>query len=170
MLIRVAGIVNDSIVDGPGLRLAVFVQGCPHDCPGCHNPETHSFTGGKVMNTEKIIAMMKRNPLISGITISGVEPMCKAHECLELARAAKLRGLNVWAYTGYVFEEIRDRFNPVQKLLLKEIDVLVDGPYINALRTLDLPWRGSSNQRLIDVQKSLSEGKTVLWDGGEQNG
>lgn len=103
MLIRIAGITQDSIVDGPGLRLAVFVQGCPHNCHGCHNPETHDFAGGRLIDTDEIIAMMDGNPLLSGITLTGGEPFCQPDACIELAKAARERGLSVWIYTGYTY-------------------------------------------------------------------
>lgn len=140
---RIAGIVQDSIVDGPGIRLVVFTQGCPHHCPGCHNPETHDFNGGRVVDVAEIIAMMDKNPLLDGVTLSGGEPFCQPDACMEIAKAAHARGLNVWCYTGYEYEVLLG--NP----LLDEIDVLVDGRYVEAARTLALPWRGSANQRLI---------------------
>lgn len=165
MLIRVANVIQDSIVDGPGLRLVVFTQGCPHKCEGCHNPETHSFTGGRLMNTEKIISMMDKNPLLEGITLSGGEPFCQPEACIELARAAKKRGLTVWAYTGYLYNNILMGRNPVHRRLLSLVDVLVDGPFIQELRTLDLPWRGSKNQRLIDVPQALAAYRKVVKEG-----
>ena len=106
MNMRIAGIVNDSIVDGPGLRLAIFAQGCPHHCPGCHNPESHDFAGGSDMDTEKIIARMDANPLLDGITLTGGEPFEQPEACRILADAAHARGLNVWAYSGYTFEQL----------------------------------------------------------------
>lgn len=164
MLIRIAGITEDSIVDGPGLRLTVFVQGCPHHCPGCHNPETWDQFGGRYMDTQEIIAKMDANPLLDGITLSGGEPFWQSYPCIELAEAAHERGLNVWCYTGFTFEKIKK--DPYFRNLLDHIDVLVDGPYIESLRTLELPWRGSRNQRLIDVQESLRKGKVVEYGGG----
>ena len=104
MNIRIAGTTNDSIVDGPGLRYAIFTQGCPHHCPGCHNPKTHDFEGGKMEDTQEIIGRMLKNPLLSGITLSGGEPLMQSEPCLELARAAHAHGLNVWMYTGFVWE------------------------------------------------------------------
>lgn len=165
MLIRVANVIQDSIVDGPGLRLVVFTQGCPHGCEGCHNPETHSFTGGRLMNTEKIISMMDKNPLLEGITLSGGEPFCQPEACIELARAAKKRGLTVWVYTGYLYNDILMRLSPVHRQLLDLVDVLVDGPFIQELRTLDLPWRGSKNQRLIDVPQVLAAARRIMKEG-----
>ena len=161
MDIRVAGIENDSIVDGPGFRITVFVQGCPHDCPGCHNPETHDFASGKVMNTEKVIEAIKENELLDGLTLSGGEPFCQCEACAELAKAAHETGLNVWSYSGWTYEQLLKR--PDAKILLDNIDVLVDGPFVLAERTLELRFRGSRNQRLIDVKRSLAEGTTVLY-------
>ena len=149
MLIRVANVVQDSIVDGPGMRLVVFTQGCPHHCPGCHNPETHDFNGGLLMDTAEIIAMMNANPLLDGITLSGGEPFCQPEACMVLAEAAHQRGLNVWCYTGFTQEELLQTCDWDVYELLKHIDVLIDGPYMEKLRTLSLSWRGSTNQRLI---------------------
>ena len=164
MLIRIAGITEDSIVDGPGLRMTVFVQGCPHGCKGCHNPETHDYMGGQQMDTSEIIAKMDSNPLIDGLTLSGGEPFMQYDACCELAKAAKERGLNVWCYTGFTWDSVAEahEYEPIQ--LLSYIDVLVDGPFIESQRTLELPWRGSRNQRLIDVQKSLKSGTIVEWE------
>ena len=108
MNIRIAGTVGDSIVDGPGLRLTVFTQGCPHCCPGCHNPETHDPAGGHDADTGEILAALARNPLASGVTLSGGEPFCQPAACLDIARGAHALGKNVWTYTGYTLErEIR---------------------------------------------------------------
>ena len=159
MDIRIAGFENDSIVDGPGFRLAVFTQGCPHHCPGCHNPETHDFAAGTVVDTEKIIAQMLDNPLLDGLTLSGGEPFCQPEPCTVLAKAAHEANLNVWAYSGFTFEQLQTK--PEVQELLREVDVLVDGRFELSLRTLDLRFRGSKNQRLIDVKKSLEEGKAV---------
>ena len=161
MRIRIAGVTNDSIVDGPGFRLAVFTQGCPHHCPGCHNPETHDSQGGHDADTAEIIAVMQKNPLLAGVTLTGGEPMMQPQACLELARAAHAAGKNVWCYTGFTFETLLKEADPQRLALLRETDVLVDGPFLLAQRSLDVRFRGSRNQRLIDVQKSLSLGKTV---------
>lgn len=159
MDIRVAGIVDDSIVDGPGFRLTVFTQGCPHDCPGCHNPETHSFDGGKIMDTGAIVKMLSENPLLDGVTLSGGDPFCQPEPCAEIARAAKKMGLNVWAYSGWTYEALLAL--PGAMPLLETVDVLVDGPFVLAQRTLELRFRGSRNQRLIDVPASLAAGRAV---------
>ena len=161
MRFRMAGIANDSIVDGPGLRLTVFTQGCPHHCPGCHNPQTHGFDGGRDGDTAEIIAMMKKNPLLDGVTLSGGEPFCQPEACAEIARAARAQGLNVWCYSGYTFEELVSRGTEPQKALMGEIDVLVDGRFVQEKRSLECRFRGSSNQRLIDVPASLSAARAV---------
>lgn len=163
MKIRIAGTVNDSIVDGPGLRYTVFTQGCPHHCPGCHNPETHDPAGGRDEDTETLIAKMKKNPLLSGLTLSGGDPMMQSAPCLELARAAHGTGLNVWVYTGFTWEALMQEADPDRMALLSETDVLVDGPFIQARRSLELDYCGSGNQRLIDVPQTLKTGKITLW-------
>lgn len=160
---RIAGTVQDSIVDGPGFRFTVFTQGCSHRCPGCHNPHTHDPAGGTTHSIEELVERMRSNPLTDGLTLSGGEPFEQAEDCLLLARAAHENGLNVWSYTGYLFEYLRDQGTESQRALLAEVDVLVDGPFLLTERTLSLPWRGSGNQRLIDVKQSLSAGETVLY-------
>ena len=157
MNMRIAGIVNDSIVDGPGLRLAIFAQGCPHHCPGCHNPESHDFAGGSDMDTEKIIARMDANPLLDGITLTGGEPFEQPEACRILADAAHARGLNVWAYSGYTFEQLCAA--PEKRRLLEACDVLVDGPFLLEERSLDLRFRGSKNQRVLKVSELLAGGE-----------
>jgi len=160
MDIRIFGTVNDSIVDGQGMRYAVFTQGCPHKCPGCHNPESHDFEGGKVVDTQEIIEQMKKNPLLDGVTLSGGEPFCQPEACLAIAQAAHQIGLNVWAYSGYTYEQLLEKTPE----LLQEVDVLVDGPFILAQRSLELKFKGSRNQRLIDVKRSLQNEAVVLWE------
>ena len=157
MNMRIAGIVNDSIVDGPGLRLAIFAQGCPHHCPGCHNPESHDFAGGSDMDTEKIIARMDANPLLDGITLTGGEPFEQPDACRIRADAAHARGLNVWAYSGYTFEQLCAV--PEKRRLLEACDVLVDGPFLLEERSLDLRFRGSKNQRVLKVAELLAGGE-----------
>lgn len=158
--IRIAGIVSESIVDGPGIRLTVFTQGCPHNCPGCQNPDTHSFEGGYIESISEIKKMLQSNPMLDGLTLSGGEPFCQPEGCKELADFANWLGLNVWAYTGFIFEEIVQ--DPEKKKLLQSIDVLVDGKFIEAQKDEDLIFRGSSNQRIIRVPMSLAEGRIVL--------
>ena len=160
MKVRLAGVAHDSIVDGEGLRMTVFVQGCPHHCPGCHNPATHDFDGGKEGDTEQLLKELKENVLEQGITLSGGEPFCQPEAMLGLARGAHAMGRDVWAYTGYYYEQILA--DETKKALLKECDVLVDGRFVIEMRSLALPFRGSTNQRVIDVHRSLAEGKVIL--------
>ena len=160
MKFRVAGIANDSIVDGLGLRLTVFTQGCPHRCPGCHNPQTHDFGGGSEGDTAEIVARIRKNPLLDGVTLSGGEPFCQPEACAEIARAARALGLNVWGYSGYTYEELLQG-TEAQKALLRELDVLVDGRFELEKRSLECRFRGSSNQRLIDVPASLEAGHAI---------
>ena len=160
MDIRIYGLVNDSIVDGPGFRLAIFTQGCPHACEGCHNPESHDFNGGTVMTTDEIIRKMLDNPLLDGITLTGGDPFCQPESCIELARAAHKNGLNVWAYSGWTYDELAAMDDT--RALLENVDVLIDGPFILAQRTLEKRFMGSKNQRAIDVPASLSEGRAVV--------
>lgn len=164
MDIRIFGTAEDSIVDGPGIRFAVFTQGCPHHCPGCHNPESHPFEGGHTVDTAQIIAQMTQNPLLDGLTLSGGDPMCQPEACLELAKGAKAAGLNVWCYTGYTWEALLRENDPARMALLQAVDVLVDGPFILAQRSLELKFCGSRNQRLIDVPRSLTAGEVVGWE------
>jgi anaerobic ribonucleoside-triphosphate reductase activating protein len=159
MNIRIAGLVNDSIVDGPGFRLAIFVQGCPHNCEGCHNPHSHDYNGGTVMDTAEIIAQMRSNPLLDGITLTGGEPFVQPAACAEIARAAKASGLIVWTYSGYTFEELLSLDGARE--LLDATDILIDGRFMLAQRTLDMRFRGSKNQRAIDVKASLKGGVAV---------
>lgn len=164
MRISLSGITGDSIVDGPGLRLTIFTQGCLHNCPGCHNPQTHDPSGGSWADTEDILAAAAENPLLDGITLSGGDPFLQPVPCLALAEGAHKIGLNVWTYTGYTWEALWEENAPEKIALLKETDVLVDGPFLLAERSLELRFCGSRNQRLIDVKKSLAEDKVVLWE------
>lgn len=160
---RIANTISDSIVDGPGLRFTVFTQGCPHHCPGCHNPETHDPSGGRVVPLEELVAQMSSNPLTQGLTLSGGDPFLQGAECAALARAAHKQGLNVWSYTGYTYERLLELGEPGQLSLLEETDVLVDGPFVLAAKSYEARFRGSSNQRLIDMAKTRAAGKVVLW-------
>jgi len=159
---RIYGLVQDSIVDGPGFRFSCFVQGCPHHCPGCHNPDSHDFDSGTEMTPAEVISKMLSNPLTDGLTLSGGEPFAQAGDCLAIAKAAHEHGLNVWSYSGWTYEFLLSEGTEDQKALLKELDVLVDGPFLLEQRSLSLAWRGSHNQRVIDVQASLAAGKVVL--------
>ncbi|MBR6401664.1 MAG: anaerobic ribonucleoside-triphosphate reductase activating protein [Firmicutes bacterium] len=159
MEIRLAGIVNDSIVDGTGLRLTVFVQGCPHNCPGCHNPQTHSFDGGYMADTDDILAAAQKDPLLEGLTFSGGEPFMQPLPLADLAKKAHKAGYNIFCYTGFLYEDILKDAD--KRILLENVDFLVDGPFIEAQKSLLLNFRGSKNQRIIDVAKSL-EANTVI--------
>ncbi|HHT17047.1 MAG TPA: anaerobic ribonucleoside-triphosphate reductase activating protein [Papillibacter sp.] len=159
---RIAGKIQDSIVDGPGLRFTIFTQGCPHRCPGCHNPDTHDFQGGTEVSAQELIKTMLSNPLTDGVTFSGGEPFSQPEECAEIAQAAKEAGLNVWAYSGWTFEELFAMEEPAVRRFLECVDVLVDGPFLLEERSLNIKWRGSRNQRLIDVPKSLEKGQAVV--------
>lgn len=163
MELRVAGIQNESIVDGPGFRLAVFAQGCPHHCPGCHNPQTHPFEGGELMDTDQLLDILDSNPLLKGITLSGGEPFCQPEAMAELARQAHQRGKDVVCFTGYTLEQLLDTKDDAIRALLEQIDILIDGPYIEAQRDLTLLFRGSANQRLIDLPATLESGTICLW-------
>ncbi len=159
MNVRISGIVKESIVDGKGIRTAIFLQGCPHHCVGCHNPQTHDPTGGTEMTTDEIMKPVFSNIILDGITLTGGDPFMQPKEAGELARLAKEHGLNVWTYTGYTFEEILKSENDDWINLLKLSDVLIDGKFEKPLRTLDKPFVGSSNQRVIDVKRSIESGK-----------
>lgn len=164
MKIRLFGTANDSIVDGPGIRYAVFTQGCPHNCEGCHNPNSHDMNGGYLEEIADIIEKIKANPLLDGVTLSGGEPFMQAKECAEIAKAAHEIGLNVVTYTGFTFEELMQGANDENGFLelLENTDILVDGKFILSKRSIDLNFKGSSNQRLLDVKKSLAANEAVL--------
>lgn len=163
--IRLYGLVTDSIVDGPGFRTAIFTQGCPHHCPGCHNPNSHDFQGGTLWTLDDVEKKFADNPLLDGITLSGGEPFSQPAPCAELARRAHARGLSVWVYSGYTYEQLRAMAEKDTDVLslLSEADVLVDGPFLLAERSLELDFRGSRNQRLIDLHKSHAQDKPVLY-------
>lgn len=155
--LKVSGIVEESVVDGPGIRFVVFTQGCPHCCKGCHNPQTHNPEGGFWMDTREILERFAENPLLTGITFSGGEPFLQAGPLCALAREVKNRGKDVVTYTGYTFEELLKRtVNPMVTHLLAMTDILIDGPYIEALRDLSLQHRGSRNQRILDRNARIS--------------
>ena len=162
--LRIAGIEPESFVDGPGIRMTVFTQGCHHNCPGCQNPQTHDFNGGHFIDIDEILAMIDENPLLDGVTFSGGDPMDQAAALVPLAREIKDRGLNLVIFTGYTFERLQElsQERPEMFELLTFADILIDGPFVMAKRSLDIKFRGSSNQRIIDVQQSLVEGHVVL--------
>jgi anaerobic ribonucleoside-triphosphate reductase activating protein len=162
MELRIAGTVNDSIVDGPGIRFTIFTQGCPHNCEGCHNPQTHDFNGGTIVDTDELLEKIKGNPLLDGVTFSGGEPFCQADALAELGREVKALGLNVITYTGYTFEKLYEkRSENGWGKLLEVTDHLIDGPFVLAQKDWEIKFRGSSNQRYIDCQESLKQGRAV---------
>lgn len=176
-VVQLYGTVLDSIVDGPGLRYAVFVQGCSHKCPGCHNAESQPRCGGTSCSVDALIADIQANGLVHDVTLSGGEPFEQASALAVLAQRLKALGYGVWTYTGYLYEDLQDvalggpgatcapLLDPVGvKALLDATDVLVDGPFVENLKSLGLMWRGSSNQRLIDLSASRAAGKVVLWE------
>ena len=159
-MLDLAGIVNDSIVDGPGIRMTVFAQGCPHHCQGCHNPETWTFGCGTPMEEERILEIVRTNPLCRGVTFSGGEPFAQAEGFARLAKLLKEKGYEVASYSGYTFEELLHG-SAEQQELLRSIDVLIDGPFVLAEKSLEVTFRGSRNQRIIHVPKSLSAGEAI---------
>lgn len=154
--IGVAGIVKESIVDGPGIRYVVFAQGCKHNCPGCHNPQTHPFEGGTIIDMDEILQQIKSNPLLDGVTFSGGEPFEQAPAFAALAGEVVSLGLNVIIYTGYTYEYIRENSSvkPGWRELLETADTLVDGPFLQEFQDPLLRFRGSSNQRIIDLKQT----------------
>ena len=159
-MLDLAGITVDNIVDGPGIRTTVFAQGCSHRCPGCHNPETWEVGCGTLMPAERVLEMVKSNPLCRGVTFSGGEPVDQAEGFAHLARLLKAEGYEVASYTGYTFEELLTL--PVWRELLEQIDILIDGPFVQAEKSLELNFRGSRNQRILNVPASLKAGQAVL--------
>ena len=154
MEIRLFGTVNDSIVDGPGLRYVIFTQGCLHHCPGCHNPDSHAIDGGYIEDTEQCLLEIDQNPLLDGVTLSGGEPFLQATALIHFVQKVKKRHLHVMIYSGYTFEEILE-LGDEEKKLLSLCDTLVDGKFILSLKSMELLYKGSSNQRIIDIQASL---------------
>ena len=159
-MLKLSGIQTDSIVDGPGIRTTFFCQGCPHHCEGCHNPETWPFEGGTAMDTDTMVEIVTSNPLCRGVTFSGGEPFAQAAGFAKLAKLLKEKGYEVASYSGYTFEELLEGSQD-QKMLLEAIDILIDGPFLLAEKSLEIAFRGSRNQRILDVPKSLAAGKAV---------
>lgn len=161
MKIRLAaGLQSDSIVDGEGIRTVIWTQGCSHNCPGCHNPSTHDFNGGFEVDVEEIIQSLSKLEGQDGITFSGGDPMFQPEACTIIAKEAKKQGLDIWCYTGFTFENLINHDKYIE--FLKYVDVLVDGKFIIEEKSLNLDFRGSSNQRIIDVKKSLKKQKAIL--------
>lgn len=161
MKLRLFGTANDSIVDGPGLRYAVFVQGCKHNCKGCHNPESHDINGGYEKEVNEIFAEICANPLLDGVTFSGGEPFLQAKALYELGKKIKDKGLNLYVYTGFTFEQLLDGANADNGWheLLEISDFLIDGKFEEDKKHYTLLFKGSENQRIIDVSQSLKDNK-----------
>lgn len=162
MNLNIAGVVPESIVDGKGIRYTVFVQGCPHHCPGCHNPQTHSFEAGEQKSIEDIFDEFKRDPILKGITFSGGEPFCQPKPLTELAKLVHTTGKDVTIFSGWTYEQLLDKHDADVNALLNEADVLIDGPFIEARKNLELVFRGSENQRVIDLKKTRERGEITL--------
>lgn len=164
MKIRLAGILEESIVDGPGIRFVIFTQGCPHHCQGCHNPETHDASGGYLEDTNNLISKFKNYPYMSGLTISGGEPFVQSAEVLELVQGFKniYSNKNIMIFTGYKIEELISKNDSSINEVLELSDYLVDGRFILSLRDISLHFKGSTNQRIIDLKESKKVNKIVL--------
>ena len=162
--LRINNFIEESIVDGFGLRFVIFTQGCNLRCKGCHNPFTHDLDGGHLIDITEIQNKWRKNPLLRGITISGGEPFLQVEVVSELVKLAKNDHLDVTLYSGYTYETLRSRECPYTDLILNTADYLIDGPYIEALRNLNLLFRGSSNQRIIDLNETRKEKKLVILD------
>lgn len=162
--IKLSGVEPESIVDGPGFRYVIFTQGCKHNCKGCHNPQTHDPEGGYWEETDNLLLDILKNPLLKGITLSGGEPFDQAEALLDLSDKVIENGLDIFAYSGYTFEQIVEggKNRPAWIELLKKCSILVDGKFEIEKRSLELLFRGSSNQRLIDVKESLKSGQIIL--------
>jgi anaerobic ribonucleoside-triphosphate reductase activating protein len=162
---RLSGITPESLVDGPGLRYVIFTQGCQHQCPHCQNPETWDMDAGKEYSVKQVIRMLKQQKKTKqGVTFSGGEPFLQAAELAEVALAARQMGWDVVTYTGFTYEELIADNSDGAKALLSASDILIDGRYVHALRDIGLKFRGSSNQRIIDVAETHKKGHIVLWE------
>ena len=159
--LRVAGVIEESIVDGPGIRFVLFLQGCRLHCPGCQNPQTWDFNGGTLVPSDEVLARIRENPLVHGVTFSGGEPFEQAEALLPLATELKAQGYHLMAFTGYTFEQLCEKRGA--RALLEKLDLLVDGPFLEAQKSLDLRFRGSRNQRILNIPASRENGwKAVL--------
>lgn len=162
MKVRLASpLVTDSVVDGRGLRTVIWCQGCVHDCLGCHNPDTHDFTAGFEQDVNELVQQTLAVKMQSGVTFSGGDPMLQAESCAYIASQLKEKGINIWCYTGFTFEELLERPDCLE--FLQYIDVLIDGKFELALKSYELLFKGSANQRIIDVPKSLQQQSVVLY-------
>ncbi len=161
-----ADLQTDSIVDGPGLRAVIWTQGCGHHCKGCQNPQTWDFNGGGLVPIKEVLKALDETEYQTGLTFSGGDPMYQPEACNEIAKYAKKKGMNIWVYTGYTYEEVLKlaEKKPIYMDFLKNTDVLVDGRFVLKELDLNILFRGSRNQRLIDIPKSLKSGEVVLFD------
>lgn len=164
MELRIAGVVKESIVDGRGIRYTVFTQGCPHHCPGCHNPQTHDFHGGKTVEVGELFEEFQKNPMLKGMTFSGGEPFCQPAPLAELAKLVHGMGKDVTVFSGWTYEQLLEKHDPQVDALLQETDVLIDGPFLEEQKNLELAFRGSENQRVIDLKETRRTGQLVLLD------
>ncbi|MDR3108202.1 MAG: anaerobic ribonucleoside-triphosphate reductase activating protein [Planctomycetaceae bacterium] len=154
MTLRIAGLMKESVCDGPGIRFVVFVQGCFHNCSGCHNPQTHNPEGGAEISIDELLKMIDSNPLLDGVTFSGGEPFLQAAALAKLAEHCNRRGLSVMTYSGYHYEDIVETSeNTAWRELLRRTDILVDGPFIPEKATHEIPFCGSSNQRVHNFRE-----------------
>jgi len=159
--LRVAGVIEESIVDGPGIRFVLFLQGCRLRCPGCQNPQTWDFDGGTLVPSDEVLARIRENPLVHGVTFSGGEPFEQAEALLPLAKELKAQGYHLMAFSGFTLEQLVQK--PENCALLEQLDLLVDGPFIEAQKSLDLRFRGSRNQRILNMSSTRENGwKAVL--------
>lgn len=164
--IRLAGVVKESTVDGPGFRYVIFTQGCPHHCKGCHNPETHDFNGGRIESIDNIVQDIQKNPLLKGITLSGGEPFMQAKNLVKLVQKLAKNRYTIMTYTGFKYEYLINHANDENGYLdlLKHTDVLIDGKFEIENKSENVKFRGSSNQRAIDVKQSLKKGYVVEYE------
>nr|WP_319489621.1 anaerobic ribonucleoside-triphosphate reductase activating protein [uncultured Caproiciproducens sp.] len=160
--LKICGTEPESIVDGKGFRYVIFTQGCPHACPGCHNPQSHDFSAGKWADIDTLFAEICENPLLKGVTFSGGEPFCQPLPLVELAKRIHEKKLDLTVFTGYTYEELIDRRDPGIDALLSETDILIDGPFLLEQKDLTLVFRGSRNQRIIDMNRTRQSGTVVL--------
>lgn len=163
MKIKLSGLVADSIVDGPGFRFTIFTQGCPHRCEGCHNPQTHDFEGGRYADCDKIIEKIQQNKLTAGVTFSGGDPFCQPEPCAYMAKKLKALGYHLMCYTGYTFEQLTEMSQKDENIreFLSQLDIIIDGRFVLEQRSLELRFKGSKNQRTIDVKESIKQGRAV---------
>lgn len=163
MKIRLASFIHDSIVDGEGIRSVVFTQGCPHNCPGCHNQKSIPFDGGQLISVDEVIEAILEKDLMK-VTFSGGEPFVQAEQLYYIAKTLKKKGYNLWSYTGFTFEALMRHQDPFVMKLLEQLDILIDGRFYMKKKNLEILYRGSTNQRIIDVPKSLEARKCIKSD------